>query len=224
MADVTIKYKGANIATMDASGTKTLNTSGKYCEGDIQVAYTDPEKPTQSKSATPSLSTQTISPDSGKVLSSVSVAAITKELLASLDADFVAENIKKDVDLFGLLGTLEGGGGGLGQYTIGGTYTPVADEEFANSGIWQAMGVPSDVSDPYKSKHVAISLPWSTYSKITNTVTSYYRPSTGNSCCFLVYRSSSGQTGYAKYTNELAESNVSGKYFRAGATYYWVAE
>lgn len=110
MADVTIKYKGANIATMDASGTKTLETSGKYCEGDVQVVYVDPEKPTQSKSATPSLSAQTISPDSGKVLSSVSVAAITKELLASLDADFVAENIKKDVDLFGLLGTLEGGG------------------------------------------------------------------------------------------------------------------
>lgn len=112
MADVTIKYKGANIATMDASGTKTLETSGKYCEGDVQVVYADPEKPTQSKSATPSLSAQTISPDSGKVLSSVSVAAITKELLASLDTDFVAENIKKDVDLFGLIGTLAGGGGG----------------------------------------------------------------------------------------------------------------
>lgn len=42
MADVNITYKGASIATMDASGTKTLNTQGKYCKGDILVAYTKP--------------------------------------------------------------------------------------------------------------------------------------------------------------------------------------
>lgn len=41
------------------------------------------------------------------------VSAITKNLLAQLDPDFVAENIKKDVDLFGLVGTLEAGGGGM---------------------------------------------------------------------------------------------------------------
>lgn len=38
-------------------------------------------------------------------------ANLTPQLLASLDADFVAGNIKKDVDLFGLIGSLEGGGG-----------------------------------------------------------------------------------------------------------------
>lgn len=32
---------------------------------------------------------------------------ITKELLKSLDADFVAENIKEGVELFGLIGTLK---------------------------------------------------------------------------------------------------------------------
>ena len=42
MADVSITYKGTSIATMYASGTKTLETSGKYCEGDITVAYTRP--------------------------------------------------------------------------------------------------------------------------------------------------------------------------------------
>ena len=45
-----------------------------------------------------------------KNYATASVAAITKELLASLDTDFVAENIKKDVDLFGLVGTMEAGG------------------------------------------------------------------------------------------------------------------
>lgn len=83
MADVTISYKGESIATMDASGTKTLNTSGKYCEGDITVQYADPEKPTQTKSVTPSESAQTVTPDSGKVLSSVSVGAVSSTYVGS---------------------------------------------------------------------------------------------------------------------------------------------
>lgn len=58
---------------------------------------------------TPALTAQSIA--GGRYLSGTqTIAAITKELLATLDADFVAENIKKDVDLFGLIGTLEGGG------------------------------------------------------------------------------------------------------------------
>lgn len=42
MSDVLINYKGASIATLDDTGTKTLLTSGKYCEGDIEVAYAKP--------------------------------------------------------------------------------------------------------------------------------------------------------------------------------------
>ena len=42
MSEVNISYKGNSIATMDASGTKTLQTSGKYCEDNIQVVYTRP--------------------------------------------------------------------------------------------------------------------------------------------------------------------------------------
>lgn len=49
MSDVTIKYKGQSIATMDASGTKTLGTQGKYCEGDIAVEYAKPAGPTGTK-------------------------------------------------------------------------------------------------------------------------------------------------------------------------------
>lgn len=37
MDGISIKYKGAEIAQMDASGTKTLKTGGTYCEGDIIV-------------------------------------------------------------------------------------------------------------------------------------------------------------------------------------------
>ena len=73
-------------------------------------------KPEQAKSATPSLSAQTITPDIGKALSSVSVSAITKELLAQLDGDFVASNILQGVDLFGLAGTATAGGGDDGSF------------------------------------------------------------------------------------------------------------
>lgn len=42
MADVTISYKGSDIATMSASGTKTLETAGTYCEDDIEITYVSP--------------------------------------------------------------------------------------------------------------------------------------------------------------------------------------
>lgn len=42
MVDVIITYKGTTVAGMDNSGTKTLKTAGKYCEGDIAVSYIKP--------------------------------------------------------------------------------------------------------------------------------------------------------------------------------------
>lgn len=49
MADVTIKYKGQSITTMGASGSRTLGTQGKYCEGDIAVEYAKPAGPSGTK-------------------------------------------------------------------------------------------------------------------------------------------------------------------------------
>lgn len=37
---VSVEYKGNTIASMSESGTKTLKTAGKYCEGDINISYT----------------------------------------------------------------------------------------------------------------------------------------------------------------------------------------
>ena len=42
MSDITVTYKDSTIATMDASGTKTLKTAGKYCDGDIGIEYEKP--------------------------------------------------------------------------------------------------------------------------------------------------------------------------------------
>ena len=70
--------------------------------------YTDQEL--QSKTVTPSASQQTVSPDSGYYgLSSVTVNG---------DADLVAGNIKKDVEIFGVTGTFEGGTTPTGTISI----------------------------------------------------------------------------------------------------------
>lgn len=82
---------------------------------------TNAGKPEQTKTATPSLSQQTISPDSGKVLSGVVINPITAALLTSLDADFTAANIAENVNVFGLIGSLKSG-------------TPVAYGRISGSG------------------------------------------------------------------------------------------
>lgn len=80
MADVEISYKGEQIASMNATGVKTLLTSAMFCEDDIVVEYTKPSAPSptlQSKTVSPSTSQQTVSPDSGyDGLSSVTVNAM----------------------------------------------------------------------------------------------------------------------------------------------------
>lgn len=40
MPDISVVYKGSTIAKMSSSGTKTLLTSGKYCEDNITIEYT----------------------------------------------------------------------------------------------------------------------------------------------------------------------------------------
>ena len=42
MADVTLTYKGATIAELSDSGSKTLQTAGRFCEANIGLEYTKP--------------------------------------------------------------------------------------------------------------------------------------------------------------------------------------
>ena len=60
-------------------------------------------KPEQSKTATPTTSSQIILPDEGYTLSSVTVNAVT----SSIDSDIKAENIKKGVSILGVEGSIK---------------------------------------------------------------------------------------------------------------------
>lgn len=55
MADITLSYKGSTIATMSASGTKTIQTKEKYCEDDISLAYISANPNDTPEPALPSL-------------------------------------------------------------------------------------------------------------------------------------------------------------------------
>lgn len=74
IGDVFIKYNGVYVSSTDTSGSAPIKTEGKYCEGDITIEYIDPEKPTQEKTITVTEnSTTEVTPDSGKVLSKVTI-------------------------------------------------------------------------------------------------------------------------------------------------------
>ena len=70
--------------------------------------------PSQSKTVTPGKSSKTVSPDSGKLLSRVIVNG---------DSDLVADNIRKNINIFGVLGTLVEGVAGIdfGEVTLAST-------------------------------------------------------------------------------------------------------
>ena len=181
MADVEITYNNNTIVTMSDSGTEILETEGTFLTDDITVQYTKPTPTLQSKSATPTESAQTITPDSGyDGLSQVSVGAISSSYVGSNvprqaaqtitpttsdqtiasgkyltgtqtilgDQNLVAGNIKKDVVLFGVTGTLEEGItptgvkyaytdiDGMGAYNVSGyekvsvDYADLSDDKF----------------------------------------------------------------------------------------------
>lgn len=84
MSAVVISYKNAEIASMDATGVKTLLTGDAFCEDDIIVSYTAPTPSLQTKSVTPTESAQTVTPDSGyDGLSQVNVGAIASNYVGS---------------------------------------------------------------------------------------------------------------------------------------------
>lgn len=91
---------------IQAAGTSNIEvtpTSGKYL-----TKVTVQPTPSETKTVIPTTAAQTITPTSGKYISKVTVEAVT----SSIDSNIVAENIKKDVTILGVTGTLESGSSG----------------------------------------------------------------------------------------------------------------
>ena len=97
-------------------------SSGYYTGGSITVAAV----PTQSKTVTPTSTTQNITPDSGKFLSKVTVNG---------DSDLVAGNIKSGVNIFGVTGTYAGSGGGGDTSAEDGLITKTISGAYVNDRV-----------------------------------------------------------------------------------------
>lgn len=88
---VSIKYKGSEIAALTATGTKTLNTAGKYCEGNISVENTEMSLQDEKSISVTANGTVEVTPDEGydgvkKVSVAVNVPSSGGEIGATADA------------------------------------------------------------------------------------------------------------------------------------------
>lgn len=145
--------------------TEVIPDSGKVLS---KVSITTNVQPTlQEKTVTPTTAQQIITAGSGNDgLSSVTVEAVTAEI----DSNIVAENIKKDVTILGVTGTLEQGGAeavlGTLNVTSNGTYEAGNALSLEPGGLYEYKKVlPREVlADLYviqqsKSEGLLISIP-----------------------------------------------------------------
>ena len=130
-------------------GTKTITSNGTYNASSDNVdgysSVTTNVQPTlQSKTISPTTSSQTISADNNyDGLSQVTINAVTN----SIDSNITAGNIKKDVSILGVTGTYDNSSN-LGTKTIteNGTYNASSDSLDGYSSV--TVNVPSSGSLP----------------------------------------------------------------------------
>lgn len=159
MAEVQISYKGSAIAQMNASGTKTMLTEGKYLEDDVEVTYTRPAAPTGTKNISITANGQTT--EDVTAYASAQITANVPNTYAAADegkvvsngalvaqgSDTVTQNDTYDTTLISSLTVNVSGGGGWtsdgiaantepnGAITLGSSVTQIKDNAFRNKPI-----------------------------------------------------------------------------------------
>lgn len=224
---VTVKYKGSAIAALTENGTKTLKTSGKYCEADIVVENV------QDGGITPS----------GNInITDTNVTDVTNYATAQVvDADLVAENIKKDVNILGIVGSFEGGGSlpSVISKIDGGSFTPAANTQCYKYSIQHNLGeMPKGAMIWCPELMVAEPAPLDyglvyTFISFLQIETSagvykygfnhWYRRSTtaGSSLREIIFSSETSRSNSA--TTTTIKHNITDNYYFAGKTYKWLA-
>lgn len=123
-AVVSVSGQAPTLITKSISTNGTYNASSDNADGYSQVTVNVP-------TPTPSYDTPTVSVSAaGVVTATANGKSNTHQLSSSDDADFIAANIKEGVALFGVLGTLSGGGGSLPSFM-----TACAETEWIATGI-----------------------------------------------------------------------------------------
>ena len=102
------------LANNNGTITATVTQTAGYVQAGTKTGTLELDKQAATEYA-PSLADQTI-PANKYLTGAQTIKAVTGANLQALDADFVAENIKKDIDLFGIVGTYEGTGGESNVY------------------------------------------------------------------------------------------------------------
>lgn len=113
--DITLEYKNAQLFDEDmildkinfSDGVLTVNKNGTYeCSDTNGFKQVHVNIPTQDKNATPKVTSQTIVPDEGYLISSVHISGVDK----NIDVNIKAENIKEGITILDETGTFTSDG------------------------------------------------------------------------------------------------------------------
>ncbi len=141
MADVSISYKGNEIASMNATGVKTLLTGSSFCEDDITVTYTKPAAPVpslQTKSATytPSTSQQTASITADAGYDGLNAVNVTVNAMPSGSATTPATTITANPSI-----SVSSGGLITASVSASKSVTPTVSAGYVSSGTAGTVSV-----------------------------------------------------------------------------------